>query len=107
MNVFDLYGFKHADLEAAREAVESTLGLQLLAHDSGYLGGLYYRLGEGREESFELASNFRDSEGELREPEFSDFGVLLYISWSSRTEELEKNLLARCKDIRLLRRESA
>jgi hypothetical protein len=38
METFDLYGFDHDDLEAARAAVEQALGIQMEPHESLHQG---------------------------------------------------------------------
>jgi len=104
MRTDDLYGFKHDNLEAARIAVEQALGIRLVAHESLYLGGDYYRLGSMREEHFILRRNIDLLDNEPAELEFPEAGILLYVEGTKRSEELEQILTTRIAGLRLLRR---
>ncbi len=103
MKTFDLYGFNTDDLEAARLGIERALGIRLVALESLYLGGDYYRLGYGDEEQFVLRRNIDLLDGEPAELKFPQAQILFYVNATSRPEEIEK-LLTKLPDIALLRR---
>ncbi|ABQ90459.1 hypothetical protein RoseRS_2076 [Roseiflexus sp. RS-1] len=105
MKTYDLYGFDHDDLEAARVAVEQALGVQLAPHESLHRGD-YYRLDTVGEENFELQRNFDPFYEEVVEDEFPEISILLYVNGTERPEELERILTARIPNLRLLRRET-
>lgn len=92
MATFDLYGLQTETLEAARDAIEAALGSQLVAHESGYHGGAYYRLGQAGAEHFILQRNYDEFDEEWAEPLFKDYSFLLYVNESGRREELEMRL---------------
>lgn len=103
MKTYDLYGFRHEDLEAARRAVEQALGIRLIAHESSYIGD-YYKLDTMGEESLELRRNIDPLDNEPAELEFPDIGVLLYIHGTERAKELEQMLTTKIPGLCLLRR---
>ena len=103
MKTYDLYGFRHWDLEAARVAVEHALNIRLIPHYSSYIGD-YYRLDTIGEESFELRKNIDPLDNEPAEQEFPEIGVLLYVEGTDRAEEIEHILTTKIPELRLLRR---
>jgi hypothetical protein len=103
MKTYDLYGFDHDDLEAARVAVEQALGVKLALHESLHRGD-YYRLDTVGDESFVLQRNFDPFDEVLVEDEFPEIRILLYVEDTERPEELERILTARIPNLRLLRR---
>jgi hypothetical protein len=105
MKTYDLYGFDHDDLEAARVAVEQALGVQLAPHESLHRGD-YYRLDTVGEENFVLQRNFDPFYEELYKSEFPEISILFYVNGTERPEELERILTARIPNLRLLRRET-
>ncbi len=104
MKTYDLYGFTHDDLEAARVAVEQALGIRLEPHESFYIGD-YYRLGTVGEENFELRRNVDPLDGEPAEQAFPEIGVLLYVNGTERSGELEQILSTKIPGLRLLRQD--
>lgn len=105
MKTYDLYGLSTDDLEAARLAVEQALGIKLVAHESLYFGGDYYRLGRGREEHLILRRNKDSFDAEPAELKFPQARILFYVDGTERSEEIEM-LLTKLPNIALLRRES-
>jgi hypothetical protein len=103
MKTNDLYGFSTDDLEATRLAIEQALGIRLVAHESLYLGGDYYRLGHGDEEQFVLRRNIDLLDAEPAELKFPQARILFYVNETERSEEIEM-LLTKLPDITLLRR---
>jgi hypothetical protein len=104
MKTYDLYGFTHDDLEAARVAVEQALGITFEPHYSFYIGD-YYLFEEEGEESFELRRNVDPLDGEPAEQAFPEIGVLLYVNGTERSRELEQILSTKIAGLCLLRRE--
>lgn len=107
METFDLYGFTHSDLEAARSAIEQALEIKLEPHESFYIGDYYLGILSDGEE-LELRRNVDPLDGEPAEQEFPQIDVLLYISTdrTERSKELEQLLTARIRGLRLLRRKN-
>jgi len=103
MKTSDLYGFSTDGLEATRLAIEQALGIRLVAHESLYLGGDYYRLGRGHEEQFVLRRNIDLLDAEPAELKFPQARILFYVNETERPEEIQK-LLIELPDIALLRR---
>jgi hypothetical protein len=105
MKTCDLYGFRNDDLEAAKLAVERSLGVRLAAHESLYLGGNYYRLGGLGGEHFILRRNIDLLDDEPAELEFPEIGILLYVNETEQARDLEQILTAKIEGLLLLRRE--
>ena len=105
--VYDLYGLRDHDLEAARAFVEHALDIELVPHESLFHCGDYYRLGNIGEEHFILQRNFDSFEGEWTEADCKEMGVLLYVNQAQRPERIEESLAEADKKgyISLLRRE--
>jgi hypothetical protein len=87
---FDLFGWRSDDLDEVKVRVEEALGLMLEPHESGYLGGLYYRCGDPRGEELVLQRNLELEE--LMEDEFPDHLVLLYVSRTQRRDEIKSRI---------------
>jgi hypothetical protein len=87
---FVLFGSSELDIESCRALVERALGIAFEGHDSGFIGE-YYLAGLPGGENFELRAN-RDAEGELVEPEFSSFPVLLYANETPRPAAISEAL---------------
>jgi hypothetical protein len=87
----DLYGINCASLEEGRLLVEAALAVRLIAHESGYLGGEYYRFVDPNNEVLILQSNV-DIDGERAETEHPEVPFLLYIEGTRRSGELEQRL---------------
>jgi len=85
---FVLFGSSELEIERCRALVEQALGLAFEGHESGFVGE-YYLAGLPGGEHFELRPN-RDAEGELAEPDFSAFSVLLYVNETSRPDAVSE-----------------
>ncbi|WP_394847656.1 hypothetical protein LZC95_09355 [Pendulispora brunnea] len=94
MTTYDVYGVKLSTLEAAREAIELALGIKFVAHESMFLGGDYYRLGDVGEECFILQQNYNEFEGEWTDSAYKEYAYLLYVNETERAHELEKLLMS-------------
>ncbi len=103
MMVYDLYGAAVTEVDWARTVAEQALGFRFEARDSSYVGQYYLMKGDGDERA-KLMANLNPCEGELREPEFPDAQVLLYVIAARRPDEwkatLEKS--GGCKHLRRL-----
>lgn|SRR5678815_366455 len=99
---YDLYGVFADDIEDARSLVEQVLGITLQPHESGYRGGLYFRLHDVGKEHFILQRNFDAHEEEWLEPEHTEMPFILYVNETSRSRELQDALGAQ-HHFRLLR----
>lgn len=82
----NLFAIAATDLERAKLAIESTLRVQLSAHESEYHGGEYYR-GECAGVSLVLQENFVEDDGEPTEAEFPLAKLLLYVDGLDRDVE--------------------
>ncbi len=92
------------DLEVARSLVEAALGVRFNAHESSYRGGEYYKFdGLGLEEII-LQRNFDPIENEYCEEEAAEYPILLYVSGSARSSEIEGLLRKSISSIALVSR---
>lgn len=89
--VVELWGFPDADIEAVRAVVERTLGLEMTLHESESIGPYYHAslcaphadltLRPNLDASFDPETD--DPDESLEEPDFPDFGCLLYVEWTT------------------------
>ena len=86
--------------------VENTLALTLLAHESGYHCGEYYRSHDVDvdDENFILQKNYDDFEDEWTEERFVDFPILLFANDTKRPSEIA-SLFENEQSVALLRRQ--
>jgi hypothetical protein len=104
MKTYDLYGSDVQDIELARQIIADAVLVKLIAHESSYHCGDYYRSGDIGSEHFMLQRNFDEHENEWTEQDFKTFPLLLYINETIRSEYFE-NKLVLDKRFKLLRRE--
>lgn len=102
MSTYDLYGFQLGDLERARAAIESALKVEMVLHDSLYLGEYY--LGRMGEAEIQIRRNLDPLDGELSEREFPKMRILLYVNRAERAREIGQILSALTPDLAFLRR---
>ncbi|MBA3874620.1 MAG: hypothetical protein H0X30_36285 [Anaerolineae bacterium] len=88
MTNYDLYGFHSGDLNQIATKLEAILNISWVARHSSFIGD-YFEFGEPRGEIFTLQTNFDDYEDDWMEPKFKEYLVLLYISNTMRSTELE------------------
>lgn len=88
MKTYDLYGIAAVSLEEAREIVEVTLRIHMQAHESGYHGGVYYRMNDVGSEHFLLKRNYDDCEVEWAEPQHKEWPFLLYVNETARSNDV-------------------
>jgi hypothetical protein len=109
----EVFGFSGASLEDAKKAVQDALGIVLIARESLYRGGEYFRtLSTSRtrdpghrsmpDEEFILQRNCDIVDGEPNEPEHSDLPCVLYVSSTTRAADLKSKLanIVGCRHIR-------
>jgi hypothetical protein len=77
-SMFFLFGAKGTPLGRVAEEFGAALGVEMESRDSAYKGGEYY-LGISKGRKVSVESNWMDEEGEMAEPEFRDYDVLVYI----------------------------
>ena len=106
LKVYDLYGTTIVELNEAKIVVETVLGLELKAHESGYHCGEYFRLNDVGEEHFILQRNFDDFENEWTEESFSQYLILLYVNETERSDKI-RALLEQSNNFVLLEHELA
>lgn len=90
---YDLYGIKCESLELAKSLIEALLNMVMIAHESGFHCGDYFRLYDVGQEHFILQNNYDDFEGEWTEESFSEFPFLFYVNETDRSETLKSILL--------------
>lgn len=75
----DLYGWKDVAREAVAKDLATILGIAPKPHDSSYFGD-YDQFDAKDHGKAKLMSNFADEDGELLEPKFPQYKILLNIS---------------------------
>lgn len=90
---YDLYGVRCESMEHARSVIESLLNIVLIAHESGFHCGEYYRLYDVGQEHFILQNNYDAFEGEWTEEAFQEFPILFYVNETDRSGDLKSVLL--------------
>jgi len=105
----ELWGFRGDDVEAARELLERMLQVEMTLFESETIGPYFFaRFCEPHAE-LTLRPNFDpDWDGDpeddeaLAEPDFPDFGVLLYVDWNTEGHSCRERLQALGADAELL-----
>jgi len=90
----ELWGFLSDDVEAAREETERLLGVTFRLHESETIGPYYFAELDEPESELTLRPNLDpdfdedvgDPDDAFAEPDFPDFGVLLYVERRSGGE---------------------
>ena len=106
----ELWGFLSDDVEAAREQAERLLGVSFRLHESESIGPYYFAELEDPESELTLRPNldpdFDEDSGDpddaFAEPDFPDFGVLLYVERKSEGEAGGGRLAALAEAAQLL-----
>lgn len=83
----ELWGFLSEDVESVREEVERLLGVTFRMHESASIGPYYFADLDDPESELTLRPNLDarfdedvdDPDDAFAEPDFPDFGVLLYV----------------------------
>lgn len=89
----DLYGFERESIDAARASVERALEIELVAHESSYLGE-YFRGGESAVEDLILQHNYHAALQQWVEPAHRDVPYLLYVTNPASPEVVRARLEA-------------
>lgn len=84
-----IFGFKDSDIEIIRIALEESLKIKFIPHDSLYLGGEYYRYSNEEKETFILRKNTDLLDNELAEFEYPEFNILLFVEISQQKREIQ------------------
>jgi hypothetical protein len=94
--VNDLYGSTRLSMAEIRDAATKMTGINFSLHDSAYRGGGYFRAEERAGEEIVIQINTFQFEGEseVAEPDFSEYPVILWVAWTSRGDELRRDLQA-------------
>ncbi len=105
MKCYDLYGSKALSPAELSELVSTALDLNFTIHESSYKG-TYHLAGDLRGEHFEIQQNhISDEEGELLEPGYAEFPLLLSVNGTLRGNDVRMRL-EEIEDLTFLRRES-
>ena len=75
----NLFSLNHLDLLEAKNLLEEALGIALIAHESDYHGGDYFKM-SSLDFNIVLQTNFMEDDGETTEAEYPDALLLLYIN---------------------------
>lgn len=104
MRIDDLYGYGGNDVESVRTPIEQVLGIVLLPSRNAYRGD-HYTCDSANGETFVLQHNWSPLDTELMEEMFPEAQILLYVTDTSRPNELEVLLTMASIGLVLLRRE--
>jgi len=100
----DLYGFEAGDLNSIAKQISHALDIELEFRSSDFLGD-YYRHNINNIAAISLHTNIFDFGEEIREPEFAEYPLLLYVLQSESISTIQAKLLAAFgSNIQLLRR---
>jgi hypothetical protein len=93
MSRVDLYGFEHESIDVARASVERALGIELVEHESSYLGD-YFRGGGDATEDMILQRNYHPAVRQWVEPAHRNVPYLLYVNNPASPETVRARLEA-------------
>jgi hypothetical protein len=105
----DLYGYTKTDLDAAKDELERVLNIRMVAAESLFYGGDYFRSEKGYTEKYILRSNIDPYDDVPEVEEFADFKILLYVDMiasATRQQEIERVLTQSSGHFQLLERKS-
>jgi hypothetical protein len=106
MAIFDLYGSDTIkELPDARKHLEAALGIHFEEHESTHHGGVYFKYGKSPAENFLLKLNLDPFDGEPLEQQYPDALVILYVSDTSRSDEIRAKIERSEASFTLLRHE--
>jgi hypothetical protein len=98
------YGLEDKNIEQVRYNIEAALGIQMVAHDSTYWGGLYYRYGTVGDESVVLRNNYNSFDGEYAESDHHEYELLLHINKPYSLGDIEAKLKQSLSTVHLLKK---
>lgn len=107
IRVIDLYGFLERNLEQMAPVLTQTIGIRFGKHSSEFWGDYYSARRTDQLERFHLKENYNRLEGELSEPEYGQYPLILEVTTESpeRAQEVEGLILSALgPGARLLRR---
>lgn len=105
MAIYDLYGCVRADLEEAKNILESALDIKFEIRNSDYQGGDYLRSGKTTDEHFVLKRNLDSFDDGPAEILFAEYPILFYVNGTSRSLDLQQKLVQKEKIFVLLKHE--
>lgn len=73
-----MYGVESMDVRNAASALESLLGVRFHRRESSYKGGEYFLASFNSGGEITVEVNWVDEDGDLAEPEYANFSVLVY-----------------------------
>ncbi|MPY60585.1 hypothetical protein [Streptomyces spongiae] len=100
---FVLYGIKGTDADEVAHGVADVLGIEFSLRNSSYKRGSYYFHRGAERLSISIERHAHDDEGVLGEPQYPQYGVLVYVNYS--VPEVEQKL-STLEQIELLRTET-
>lgn len=106
----ELWGLETGSVEAARRALEEALGVPFTRHESATVGTYWFAELCGGHAELTLRPNLDpdfdpdvdDEEGALAEPEFEEFGTLLYVEWKRQDHDCRRTFDELGDEIQLL-----
>ncbi|NIH79090.1 hypothetical protein [Amycolatopsis viridis] len=87
-----LFGSSTVNIDELCSSLRDVLDIDFEPRRSDYHGGDYYRAGKLRGEHFILEKNWRDEDGELFEPAYEDFDVILEVNGTARPDVIRERL---------------
>ncbi|MEU0509059.1 hypothetical protein [Amycolatopsis sp. NPDC006125] len=87
-----LYGSSTVSINDLCSTLREVLNVDFEPRRSDYHGGDYYRAGQLRGEHFVLEKNWRDEDGELLEPAYENFDVILEVNGTERPDSIREIL---------------
>lgn len=79
-SIFNLYGVSGMELAEVARILGGLLGVRLEERESSYRGGVYFRGELATDGEVLVQLNWADEDGELAEPEFPEFVILVYVN---------------------------
>ncbi|MFI8242616.1 hypothetical protein ACIF83_36130 [Streptomyces sp. NPDC085866] len=75
-----VYGMRSVAISDVVSVIGRVLHASFEERDSSYKGGVYYRYSDKDGWSVSVESHWRDEDGILAKPEFSEYSVLVYLN---------------------------
>ncbi|MGW0902840.1 hypothetical protein [Streptomyces sp. NPDC002853] len=100
---FNLYGAVEPDTARLAKKISESVGCDFAVRDSSYKGGEYYHFQDSSDLEITIERHGRDDDGDLTEPDFSQYTTLVYAD--NVSEDVEASLRG-VEGLELLRSES-
>jgi hypothetical protein len=85
---FILFGFNGDNVARVASAIRDSLRIGLTRRESSFKGGEYFFMRDSSGMEISVERNVRDEDGDFAEPDFQEYGILVYVNYStSRVEE--------------------